>query len=269
MGERAVSGGRYGYWFPLVLLGFGLLGLLAWDSVAARADLGWFAYAPLSPETGHDVDTIDTIGTIAQMSAYREEPLSSGLAGSRLRDWTWAVLVTVTLVGTVAWYARRARRAGGSVRTHVALAVSGAIAVPACYAVAGAADVMADPAELVRSVGLPLLLLGALLGAAAYFRVGPWRRTAATIGVVCLVAGVGTVLGAWLPGLLAPVLIAAGLLAIARYERSRLLAVVAGTVFVALVVFPDGTLSTLIPAVVVLAAAIVTLVRRNGATAPA
>lgn len=257
MGDRAVVGGRYGYWFPLVLLGFGLLGLLAWDSLPPREDVSWFAYAPLPTDTGYVVDST------VQTTALRSVELSSGLAGFPLRDWPWAVLVTVTLVGTLAWYARRA---GRSVRTHVALAVGGAIAVPACYFVAAAADAMADPAAMVRSVGLPLLGLGALLGAWAYFRRGPWRRAAAVIGVVCLVAGVGTVLGAWSPGLLDPVFITAGLLAIAWYERSRLLAVVAGVVLVALVVFPDGTFSTLVPAVIVLATAVVALVRRTGLT---
>jgi hypothetical protein len=86
---------------------------------------------------------------------------------------------------------------------------------------------------------------------------------------VSLVVGVGTVLGAWSPGLLEPVLIAAGLVALAWYERSRLLVLVAGAVLAALVVIPDGTLSTLVPAVIVLAAAIVALARRNGTTAPA
>lgn len=244
-----------------MLLGFGLLGLLGWDSVAARED--WFAYAPLSSEPGYVVEGH------AQLTVYYDAPLSSGLAGSPLRDWPWAVLITATLVGAVAWYAWRARRAGGSVRAHVALAVGGGIAVPACYVVAGAADAIGDTAGLVPSVGLPLLGLGALTGAWAYFLRGPWRRTAATISVVALVASVGTVLGAWSPGLLDPLLIASGLLVLARYERSRLLAVVAGTVLVALVVFPDGTASMLIPAVIVLATAIVALVRRNGASAPA
>jgi hypothetical protein len=77
------------------------------------------------------------------------------------------------------------------------------------------------------------------------------------------------VLGAWSPGLLDPVIIAGGLLILARYERSRLLAVVAVAVLVAMVVFPVGMLSTLIPAVMMLAAAIVALVRQSGAPEPA
>ncbi|MFC4852671.1 hypothetical protein [Actinophytocola glycyrrhizae] len=60
-----------------------------------------------------------------------------------------------------------------------------------------------------------------------------------------------------------PVLIAAGLLAMARYERSRLLVVVAGVVATVLVAVPEGTMSTLIPAVIVLAAAFAALHTRS------
>jgi hypothetical protein len=203
------------------------------------------------------------------MTVYAGSSQSSGVGGASPRDWPWAVLITATFVAAVAWYARRARRAGGSVRAHVALAVGGAIAVPACYVAAGTADAIGDPAALVPAVGLPLLGLGGLAGAWAYFRRGAWRRTAAVVSVGSLVVGVGAVLGSWSPGLLDPVLIATGLLVLAGYERSRLLAVLAGTVLVALVAFPEGALSMLVPAVLVLATAITALVRRGGTVAAA
>lgn len=117
------------------------------------------------------------------------------------------------------------------------------------------------------SVGLPLVVLGVLAG--LYYRLGPRRRMAAVTSAVCLGAGVAVVLGAWSPGLLDPVLIAAGLLVLARFERSRLVAVVAVPVLVALLVVPDGTLRMLVPAVVVLVAAIAALVRRGGEVVPA
>lgn len=239
-----------------MLLGFGLLALLGWNSVATPGNLRWFAYAPQS-----SAETVFITARSYTMSSLG--PGSITRAESSLRDWPWAVLITVTLVGTVAWYAWRTRRSGGSVHAPVTLAVAGAFAVQACYFVVAAVESVADPAALVRSVGLPLLGLGVVTGGWAYFRLGPWRWTAATIGVVCLVTGVASLLGAWSPILLDPLLIAAGLLALARYERSRLLAAVAVAAPAALVAFPIGTLSMLIPAVIVLAAAIVALIRRS------
>jgi hypothetical protein len=256
MGERA----RAGYWFPLVLLGFGLLGLLGWDSVLASQDFGWFAYAPPSGLADYQYTQVLVGTSVAVDFEMKRYPM---------RGVLWPVLVVATLVVTMAWYGWRARRAGSSVRPYVALAVGGVIAVPATYIATGMASVMPDPAEMVTSVGLPLFVLGVLTGAWAYSGHRPWRRTAATISVACLVVGVGTILGALAPGLLDPVIIAGGLLALARFERSRLLAVVAGVVLVAMVMLPAGALSALIPAMVLLAAAIVELARQRGAAAPA
>ena len=249
-------GGRRGYWFPLLLLGFGLLGLLAWHSLRASQDFGWFAYAPESSYTGLvDENTLVAV-------SYSAWP-QAGLGRYPLRDWPWAALVTTTLVATVAWYGWRARRAGGSVRTHAILAVGGGITVLVCYAIAAMAGSFTDPAGLVMSVGLPLAGLGVLAGAWAHFQR---RRVAAVVSIACLVAGVGIVLGAWAPGLLEPLIIASGLLALARYEHSRLLAVVAGVVLVVLVVFPDGVPSMLFPAVVMLGTAVVVLARQRSQT---
>jgi hypothetical protein len=264
MGEPTTEG-RYGYWFPLALLGFGLLLLLGWESVRTPADFGWFAYGPASSGTGYDTATAVAI-TPAPGGINTAVPL---LAYSPVWNWTWTVLITATLAGTVAWYAVRARRAGRSVRRHLVVAAGGGVAVWVCHFVAGFADASADPGELIPSVGLPLVALGVLAGVWAYLRPGPRHRTAATISVCCLLAGVAVLLGAWSPALLDPVFLACGLLALARFERSRLVAVVACLVLVARLVFPDGTLAALVPAVVVFAAAIVALVRRNSTAAPA
>jgi hypothetical protein len=261
MGEGATSAGRSGYWFPLVLLGFGLLGLLGRDAVLASQDYGWFAYTPSPSGTAYFTDTHELVGIgVAVDFDVKRYPM---------RDFLWSVLVLATLVGTVAWYGWRARRAGGSMRTYVALAVGGGVAVPAAHIATGMASAMPDPAEMVTSVGLPLFVLGALTGAWAYFRPGRWRLAAAATSAACLVIGIGAILGAWAPGLLDPVIIVGGLLALARFERSLLLAVAAGALLVAMVVFPAGSLSMLIPAAIALAAGIVALLRQGGAGAPA
>lgn len=246
-------GGRHGYWFPLVLLGFGLLGLLGWYVWPATDDFGWFAYVPQSPEFGL-AEEQHLVGV--DFGAV----LTPGAQMAPARDSSWAVLVTVTLVATMAWYGWRARRAGGSVRPYVMSAVGGGVGVAVCYLVAGMASSVTDPAGLVTSVGLPLAGLGAVSGVWAYFQR---RRVAAAVSVVCLVAGVGMMLGAWAPGLLDPLVITGGLLALARYERSRLLAVVAGVLLVVMLVFPDGPPSMLLPAVVLLGTAIIVLARQS------
>jgi hypothetical protein len=260
MGGRTPRDG--GYWFPLALLGFGLLTLLGWDSVTTVEDVGWFAYAPAMSEfqnadalVGVEVSVADNNTTV---------PL---LVTTQAQDMAWTVLITACLVGTVAWYAVRARRAGHPVRRHLVVAVGAGAAVWGCHAVAGIADATAGFGDLVPSVGLPLVVLGVLAG--TYHRLGARRRTAAVASVVCLGAGVAVVLGAWSPGLLNPVLIACGLLALGWLERSRLVAVVACLVLTALVVVPDGPLRVLVPAVVVLVAAMAALVRRGGDPAAA
>ncbi len=249
MGER--TAGRYGYWFPLALLGFGLLALLGWDSMRTVEDFGWFAYAPLPPEPQIQ-QTITGLGISASYNT------ATPLLAIPAQDWTWTVLITVVLVGTIAWYGRRV---GGSVRTYVALAAGASAAIWLLHLIAGLADATAGLGEVVPSVGLPLLGLGVLAG--AYFRLGSRRRVVAVVSIASLGAGVAVVLGAWAPGLLDPLLIAVGLLVLAWYERSRLVVVVACLVLTVLIVFPDGTLRTLVPAMVVLAAAIVALVRRD------
>ncbi|GAB1512435.1 hypothetical protein [Actinophytocola sp. KF-1] len=252
MGGRAT---RDGYWFPLALLGFGLLVLLGWGSVTTAEDVGWFAYAPAA-----DVQNSHALVGVGFSSGNTVAPL---LVTSPVRDWAWTVLITVCLVGSVVWYAVRDRRAGRPVRGHVAVAVGGTAAVWGVHLIAGIADATAGLGDLVPSVGLPLLVLGLLAG--LYHRLGARRRVAAVVSALCLGAGVAVVLGAWSPELLDPVLIACGLLALALYERSRLVAVVSCVVLTALVVVPDGTLRTLVPAVVVLGAAIAALARRGGA----
>lgn len=243
MGDRAATG--RGYWFPLVLLGFGLLAMLGWDSVP---DHGWFAYAP-SPDGMGEYG----VGNSVVLVRFEQDQYPP-------RDWPWPVLVTATFVATVAWYGWRA---GDPVRRYVALALGGGVAILVGYVATGMADVAHDPAGFVSSVGLPLLALGAVAGAWARLRPGPGRRVAALISVSCLVVGVGTVLGTWAPGLYDPVVIAVGLFVLARLERSRLLAAVAAVVLVAMVVFPTGTLSTLLPAALTLAGAIVALAHQS------
>jgi hypothetical protein len=271
MGDHVGDRGRPNYWFPLVLLGFGLLALLAWESMpTAWEDHGWFTYAVFTDDQYFDVGQGGLTGTGLVQEQHSVSVASTGMALYPMRDLPWAVLVIGTVVATMAWYGWRARRAGGSARPFVIVAVGGGIAVVVAYVATGMASAVPDPAGTVSSVGLPLVGLGALAGAWAYLRPGRWRRATAMTSAICLLVGAGTVLGAWAPGLLEPVIITGGLLALARLERSRLLTVVALLMLATMLVFPPGsTLSMLVPAMVVLAAAIVILVRQGGTSEPA
>ena len=251
MVDKVVAGGRPGFWFPLVLLGFGLLGLLGWESVRTGQDFGWFAYTPLPSGSAHAIQEGIAV------SAYVTVDGPFGLGRLPLQDESWVVLVTAALVATVAWYGRRVR---GSALAYVTMAVGGGIAVVAGYVAAGVAGPTDEPAGLITSVGLPLAGLGGL--ACAYARPAPRRRVVALVlGAGCLVVGLATMLGTWSPGLFLPMVIAGGLLALARYERSLLLAVVAAAALVTMAMVQDGPLSLLIPAVVLLAGGIVALAR--------
>lgn len=224
----ASSDDRYGYWFPLVLLGFGLLALLGWEAVRVEG-FEWVSYRP-ETTTGYQF-----YATLTGMEMSEDiVPLVIGAAPG-----PWTVLVTVCLGGTAAWYATRPWW------RSVAVAAGGSAAIWLSYATDGLGE-----------LGLPLLVLGALAG--AYFRLSR-RRAAAVAGIVSLGAGGALMLDSWL---FEPVLVGGGLLALAWFERSRLVAVVGCLVAAALLAFPDGMPRVLVPAMVVLGAAVVALVRR-------
>jgi hypothetical protein len=259
--EATGRGDRYGYWVPLVLLGFGLLGLLGVS--LARPVPFWFAYTPMAETQILSVGQYTVSGV-----RYGEAVLWSDTWQYPPRGWSWAVVVLGTFVATAAWYGWRARRAVPWRRT-VLFAGVGVVAIALLYLTVAVADTMPDRGELVSAVGVPMALFGAIAGAWWYFRSGPGRTVAAALALFAVFVGAGTVLGALAPALTDPVIIAVGLLGLARVERSLLLAGVAVASFVAMVTLPAGTLDTLIAALVLLVGGIAALVLRGrAATAP-
>lgn len=229
-------------------MGFGLLGKLAWD-----------LWRPDLPDIGKASGATNSAVVLMAGADYGPSPFD---VDASIRDWVW-LLVAVVLMGTVAWYGVRAR----SVRGHLAVAVGGVVMVLACYVVAGIADEVPEKGELVGSAGLPLVVRGVLTG--AYYRFEARRRAVAVVSVVCLAFGVSALLGAEAPGLFDPVVMMCGLLVLAWYEQSRVVAVLAVVVPMALLAFPYGFPSTVVPAVIVFAGAVLALVRRGRAPAPA
>ncbi|PRX46500.1 hypothetical protein B0I33_10777 [Prauserella shujinwangii] len=249
--------GQHEYWFPLAVFGFLLLGGAATAATTPEEEFGWFAYAPIDAPR-------------RSVSVLRAVPFSEyeRLEAVRLTDsWPGLSLLLAALLATVAWYAWRARRAGTPFPARrLALGTAGAVAatVAGWLVLAVLADTV-EHTEVVLVAGPPLLLLAAVLGACAYFGRGRWRRVAGVAGVVVLVV---TVLAAVLPVLADQLLIpaaAAALLVLARWERSALLAVIAGLFLAAAVLAPGGPARLLLPAAVLLGWAIGVLLLRGRA----
>ncbi len=112
------------YWFPLALLGFAQLAAVVADR-GRSPDGGWFAYTPYG--TGAQwMTTEQWAGSRAYESALA---ISTEASTSRNDFWLFAVLAA--FLGTVIWYAVRARRAGNGPRWWkvAALAVGGVAGV--------------------------------------------------------------------------------------------------------------------------------------------
>lgn len=106
------------YWFPLALLGFAQLVVMAF-SLGADLSGGWFAYAPYA-ERGYS-GYVGLYGV--EMSRANESALSASI-GSGARNDGWLFAVLAVYLGTVIWYAARAHRAGTGMRWWKVLAIA-------------------------------------------------------------------------------------------------------------------------------------------------
>ncbi|RSM71742.1 hypothetical protein DL991_34920 [Amycolatopsis sp. WAC 01375] len=87
------------YWFPLALLGFAQLAVVAL-SVGARRSEGWFAYAPYANG--------GMFGSVHGGETSREALTAVSVVGmGRMDNWLFAVLAVY--LGTVLFYAFRAK----------------------------------------------------------------------------------------------------------------------------------------------------------------
>jgi hypothetical protein len=105
------------YWFPLALLGFAQLVVVVFSLGADRSG-GWFAYAPYA-ERGYS-GYVGLYGV--EMSSANAIALDASFDLSRNDGWLFAVLAVY--LGTVIWYAVRARRAGNGMRWWKVLAIA-------------------------------------------------------------------------------------------------------------------------------------------------
>jgi hypothetical protein len=153
MGDQATTGGRPGYWFPLALLGFGLLVLLGYENLRTAENFGWVAYAPADGLGRGYVGGVSLGASYPERSFTAVSVLLPESSAFPMRDFPWFVLVMTTLVGTVAWYGWLARKAGNPVRPYVLLALGCLVAVPAAYVATGMASAIPDADGMVTSVG--------------------------------------------------------------------------------------------------------------------
>jgi len=170
----------------------------------------------------------------------------------------WPYLVAAIFVATVAWYAVRAEKPKPW-RRLAAIAFCGLIAIPIAGIVAGGMTSHGDGRELLGTVMGLFTLLGAGGAAWAYFRLGPGRGAAIIIAVMFGPLAVYGWLVSLLPQMAEALLPGLGLLALAWFERSVLLASVTVAFLLAAAVFTTGSAALLIPAAVTLVGAIATL----------
>ncbi|HEV7975735.1 hypothetical protein [Amycolatopsis sp.] len=231
------------FWFPLALLGFVLIAL----ALVPPGNESPFAWVSSSVSGGVPIHAV----SVTQVATGDFHVL-----GTRADYWPY--LVAAIFVATVAWYAVRAEKPRPW-RRLAAIAFCGLIAIPIAGIVADGMMSHGDGRELLGTVMGLFALLGAGGAAWAYFRLGPGRGAAIIIAVMFgplavyawLVALVPQTAEALLPGL--------GLLALAWFERSVLLASVTLAFLLAVIVFTTGLAALLVPAAVMLAGAIATL----------
>ncbi|WP_431903238.1 hypothetical protein [Amycolatopsis thermoflava] len=228
-----MSGDRRSAWFPLALLGFLLLGAVAWDLTEQSA---WSAYAPI----GND----PLVQTLYGYAPYQPEP-----------GWEWGapwqVVVALAFLGALGWFT--VRREVPPLRAAVVL-LAGAAVILLSAGVTALAKVT-DAQFLATALGTPLAVLGAMAG--VWAGLGPGRRVATRAGLVCLT------LAAYLFGASVdsadPVTAALGLGVLAWDTRSKAPAVAAVAVLTTAIAFSGSTLGLLVPGALVLAAALAVL----------
>lgn len=114
-------------WFPLALLGFGLLAMVVFSVGYSQ----WFDYGPYSAADGGWQSTgLGTGGvggtayaTAVRVSADTWGPVTTWGPNVKYASTTWLVLNIEMLLGTVVFFAVRARRRGKPIRTWTLVAL--------------------------------------------------------------------------------------------------------------------------------------------------
>ncbi|CAM3396731.1 Integral membrane protein [Kibdelosporangium persicum] len=215
MGTR----GRFGFWFPLMLLGFLTLGS------AAFAQGGWWVDARYTSFPGNDYPVTTTLYGL-EMSRAAERQLHTLSPGAvyAATVWSftsnpeyWIVGVTLVFLAAIAWYAH----GSGRVRAFALATVCGSVAIVAFPCMMWIID---ETPDLAPTIAGSLLAIGLCAAAWVYFQLGRGRSALTAISVVTLAVGVTGLLATWTSYRAEELLVTGGLLVLAWWERSLLLA---------------------------------------------
>jgi hypothetical protein len=255
MGTR----GRFGFWFPLALLGFLALGS------AAFAQGGWWVDARHASFPGNDYPLTTTLyGVEMSRTAERQlHVLSPGaIYGTTVWSSTsnpeyWVFGVTLVFLAAIAWYAH----GSGRVRAFALATVCGVVAIVAFPCMMW---IIEETPDLAPTIAGSLLAIGLCAAAWVYFQLGRGRSALTAISVVTLAVGATGLLATWTSYRADELLVAGGLLVLAWWERSLLLAALTAV----LLVIGAVSLPTLIELVLVtgllFACSFVALARSGG-----
>lgn len=255
MGTR----GRPGFWFPLALLGFLALGS------AAFAQGEWWVDARRTsfPDDGYPVATT-LYGVEMSQSAERQLHVLSPGAMYGTTGWSststpeyWLFGMTLVLLASIAWYAH----GSGRVRAFVLATVCGVVTIVAFPCMMWIVEKTPD---LAPTIAGSLLAIGLCAAAWVYFQLGRGKSVLTVISMVTLAVGATGLLATWTSYRADQLLVASGLLVLAWWERSLLLAALTAV----LLVIGAVSLPTLIELVLVtgllFACSFVALARSGG-----
>lgn len=191
---RRAARGRFGFWFPLALLGF-----LALSSVLF-AQGGWWLDDRV---TGGDEQMATTVVGLEMSRAVEQHTLSSSqsvLSPGILYEngwWPpisyhdyWLFGVVIVVVAATFWYGR------GIGRTP-AVVLAGLCGIVGVAALSWTTWLAGRAPELAQAIAGSLLAIGACAAAWAYFRLGRGRSALVPVSVVALAVGACGLLAVW------------------------------------------------------------------------
>nr|WP_042187072.1 hypothetical protein [Kibdelosporangium sp. MJ126-NF4] len=257
---------RRGSWFPLALLGFLALGSTAVSLEGWVVDSSHTSF-PIGGQQFLYSGEFASLRGVTMSRAY-EDQFNTSISFYTGEAWPsvgsaeyWVAGLSLVLLAAIAWYARGSGRAW----TYLAAAVCGVVAIGAFSCTMW---IVEESPDLAPTVAGSLLAIGLCAAGWVYFNLGRGRSTLTVISVMTSAVGVTGLLAAWTSYRADELLVAGGLVLLAWWERSWLVAALAGAIL-AIEAVPMPTLVQLVLVTGLLfAGAFVALLRRGDRTAP-